>query len=62
MNNVLKNSFIDENDFSNDISFTTIEILPKTNNSFITMNFIKNIILNNDIAEDSTIVKIIKYV
>ena len=30
INNVLKNSFIEENDFSNDISFTTNESLPKT--------------------------------
>ena len=39
MNNVLKNSFIEENDFSNDISFTTIENLPKTNNSSISRTF-----------------------
>ena len=62
MNNLLKNSFIEENDFSNDISFSTIESLPKTNNSSITINFIKNIILNNDIEEDSTIERIIEYV
>ena len=62
MNNLLKNSFIEENDFSNDISFTTIESLPKTNNSFITVNFIKNIILNNYIEKDSTIERIIEYV
>ena len=62
MNNLLKNSFIEENDFSNDISFTTIESLPKTNNSSITINFIKNIILNTDIEEDSTIERIIEYV
>ena len=45
-NNLLKNSFIEEN----------------ANNSSITINFIKNIMLNNDIEEDSTIVRIIKYV
>ena len=62
MNNLLKNCFIDENNFSNDISFTTIESLPKTNNSSITIKFIKNIILNNDIEEVSTIERIIDYV
>ena len=62
INNLLKNSFIEENGFSNAISFTTTESLPKTNNSSITINFIKNIILNNDIEEDSTIVRIIEYV
>ena len=62
MNNLLKNSFIEENDFSNDISFSTIESLPTTNNSSITINFIKNIILNNDIEVDSTIERIIEYV
>ena len=62
MNNLLKNSFIEENDFSNDISFTTIESLSKTNNSSITINFIENIILNNDIEEDSNIERIIEYV
>ena len=40
----------------------TIESLPQMNNSSITINFIKNIILNNDIEEDSTIVRIIEYV
>ena len=62
MNNLLKNSFIEENNLSNDILFTTIESLPKMNNSSITVNFIKNIILNNDIEEDFTIVRIIEYV
>ena len=62
MNNVLKNNFIEENDFGNDISFTTIESLSKINNSFITINLIKNIILHNDVEEDSTIVRIIEYV
>ena len=62
INNVLKNSFIEENDFSNDISFNTNKSLPKTNNSSITVNFVKNITLHNDIEEDSTIERIIDYV
>ena len=62
MNNVLKNSFIEENDFSNDILLTTNEGLPKTTDSSITINFIKNIISYNDIEEDSTIERIIEYV
>ena len=62
INNVLKNSFIEGNDFSNDISFTTNENLLTTNNSSITINFIKNIILLNDIEEDSTIERIIECV
>ena len=62
INNVLKNSFIEEINFSNDISFTTNESLPKTTGSSITINFIKNIILHNNIEEDSTIERIIEYV
>ena len=62
INNVLKNSYIEENNFTNDISFITNESLPKTTDSSITINFIKNIILHNDIEEDSTIERIIEYV
>ena len=40
----------------------TIESLPQMNNSSITINFIKNIILHNDVGEDSTIERIIEYV
>ena len=62
INIVLKNSYIEENDFSNNISFTTNEGLPKTTDSSITVNFIKNIISQNDIEEDSTKERIIEYV
>ena len=62
INNVLKDRFINENDVSNKVSFTTNESLPKTTDSSITINFIKNIILHNDIEEDSTIERIIEYV
>ena len=62
INNVLKNSYIEENDFINNISFTANESLPKTTDISITINFIKNILLHNDIEEDSTIERIIEYV
>ena len=61
INNVLKNSNIEDNDFSNDISFTTNEGLPKTTDSYITINFITNIISHNNIEQDSTIERIIEY-
>ena len=61
INNVLKNSYIEENDFSNDILYTTNEGLPKTTDSSITINFIKNIISHNDIEEDSTVERIIEW-
>ena len=40
-----KKGYIEENVFSNDISFTTNECLSKTTDSSITINFIKNTIL-----------------
>ena len=62
INNVLNKSYNEDNDFSNDISFTTNECLSKTTDSSITINFIKNIIKNNNVEEDSTIERIIEYV
>ena len=53
INNVLKNNNIKEDDFSNDISFSTNESLPTTTDYSITINFIKNVIID----EDSTIEK-----
>ena len=58
----LKNNNAEENNFSNDISFSTNESLPTTTYYFIIINFIKNIITHNNIDEDSTIERIIEYV
>ena len=62
INNVLKNSYIEVNEFSNDISFTINEGLPKTTDISITIKFTKNITCHNNIEEDSTIERIIEYV
>ena len=58
----LKNNNAEENNFSNDISFSTNESLPTTTDYSIIINFIKNIITHNNIEEDSTIERIIEYV
>ena len=60
--NVLNKSNNEDNDFSNNISLTSNVCLSKTTDSSITINFIKNIIVNNNIEEDSTIERIIEYV
>ena len=55
ISNSLINSIIEEEEFSNDRSFSQ-NVLPtsKIDNS-ITLNFVKNLILNNDIIEDTTL-------
>ena len=56
------NNNIEEHDFCNDISFSTNESLPITNDYYIIINFIKNRIYHNNIDDDSTIERIVKYV
>ena len=55
LNNSLVNSFFEEEEFSNDRSFSQ-NVLPtsKVDNDII-LNFIKKLILNNDIEEDTTL-------
>ena len=44
-----------EEELSNDRSFSQNVLPTSTINNDLTLNFIKNIILNNDIKEDSTL-------
>ena len=53
---------IEEKEFSNDITFSKNILLPPTFESGIAVNFIKNIISNNDIEEESTLKRIIESV
>ena len=59
LKNYLMNSIVEEEDLSNDRSFSQ-NVLPtsKIDNN-LTINFIKNLILNNDIEEDKTLEMII---
>ena len=56
------NSNVEEKKFSNDISFSTNVFLPPNIDSDLAANFIKNIMSNNNIKEDSILKRIIKYV
>ena len=55
LNNYLIKNIVEEEEFSNDRSFSQ-NVLPtsKIDNN-LTLNFIKNLILNNDIEEDTTL-------
>ena len=54
IDNVLLNSNVEEKEFSNDISISTNVFLPPNIDSDLAINFIKYIIFNNNIKEDST--------
>ena len=51
------NSIIEEEEFSNDISFSQNVLSTSKIDNNITLNFVKNIIFNNDIEEDTDSVK-----
>ena len=55
LNNSLMKSIIEEEDFSNDRSFSQNLLPTSTIDNDLTLNFIKNIILNNDVKEDYTL-------
>ena len=55
LNNSLINSIVEEEEFSNDISFSQNVLLTSNIDNNITLNFIKNLIFNNDIEEDTTL-------
>ena len=59
LNNSLINSIVEEEEFSNDISFSQNVLLTSNIDNNITLNFIKNLIFNNDIEEDTTLEMII---
>ena len=59
LNNFLMKSIIEEEEFSNDRSFYQNILPTSTIDNDLPLNFIKNIILNNDIKEDSTLEMII---
>ena len=58
----LVNGNVEETEFSNDISFSTNLFLPTNITSDLAVNFIKNIIFNNNIKEDSVFKRIIESV
>ena len=59
LNNSLMKNIVEEEEFSNDRSFSQ-NVLPTSSiDNDLTLNFIKNIILNNDIKECSTLEMII---
>ena len=62
INTLLMNSNVEERDFSNNISSSTNALLPPNIDSNIAVNFIKNIIFNNNIKGDSTSKRIIESV
>ena len=53
------NSIVEEEKFSNDISLSQNVLLTSKIDNNIILNFIKNIIFNNDIEEDTTLKMII---
>ena len=53
------NSNVEEEEFSNDISFSHNLLLTSKIDNNITLNFIKNLIFNNDMKEDTTLEMII---
>ena len=58
LNNSLTNSIVEGEQFSNDITFSRHVLLTSKINNNITLNFIKNIIFNNDIEEDTALERI----
>ena len=56
------NSNVEEKEFCNKIYFSTIFLLLPNIDSDLAVNFIKNIISNNNIKEDSTLKRIIESV
>ena len=59
LKNSLMNSIVEEEEFSNDISFPQNVLLTSKIDNNITLNFIKNLNFNNDIEEDTTLEMII---
>ena len=53
------NSIVEEEEFSNDILFSQNVLLTSKINNNIPLNFVKNLIFNNDIEEDTTLERII---
>jgi len=62
INTLLMNSNVEERDFSNNISSSTNVLLLSNIDSNLAVNFIKNIIFNNNIKGDSTSKRIIESV
>ena len=52
-------SIVEDEEFSNDSSFSQNVLPTSTIDNDLTLNFIKNIILNNDIKENTTLEMII---
>ena len=52
-------SIVEEEELSNDRSFSQSVLPTSTIDNNLTLNFIKNLILNNNIKEDSTLEMII---
>ena len=59
LNNYLMNNTVEEEDLSNDRSFSQNELSISKIDNNITLNLIKNLILNNNIEEDTTLERII---
>ena len=59
LNNSLMKSIGEEEELDNDRSFSQNVLPTSTLDNDLTLNFIKNIILNNDVKEDSTLEMII---
>ena len=55
INTLLINSNVEEKEFSNDIPFSKNMLLVPTFETYLASNFIKNIISNNNIEEESTL-------
>ena len=62
INTPLMNKNVEEKEFSNDISFSTNLFIPTNIDSDVAVNFIKNMIFNNNIKEDTTLKKILEFV
>ena len=59
LNNSLMNGIVEEKEFSNDRSISQNVLSTSTINNNLTLNFINNLILNNDIEKDTTLEMII---
>ena len=55
LNNSQMKSIVEEEEFINDMSFPQNVLPTSTIDNSLTLNFIKNLILNNDIEEDTTL-------
>ena len=55
LKNSLMKSIVEEEELNNDRTYTENVLPTSTNNNDLTLNFIKNIISNNDIKEDTTL-------